>query len=129
MTMTPTRPVAVPPREAPARPARGSAQRAAVITLVLAVIFMPVVHPTGPGNSSPVDVLLIASVVTALIWLAATHRKLRAPYVIPVLLFVAAGAASGPVSPLPSTALTSVLVDILLFAWCTTVVNVLMADQ
>ena len=124
MTMTPTRPVAAPPQEAPAKPARGSAQRAAVITLVLAVIFQPVLHPTGPGNSSPVDLLLIASIVTAMVWLAATHRKLRAPYVIPVLLFVAAGAASGLVSPLPTTALTSIAIDILLFAWCTTVVNV-----
>jgi lipopolysaccharide/colanic/teichoic acid biosynthesis glycosyltransferase/O-antigen/teichoic acid export membrane protein len=44
--------------------------------------------------------------------------------VIPVLLFVAAGAASGLVSPLPTTALTSLAIDLLLFAWCTTVVNV-----
>jgi lipopolysaccharide/colanic/teichoic acid biosynthesis glycosyltransferase len=123
MTMTLTRPVAAPQEEL-AKPARGSAQRAAVITLVAAVIFQPVLHPTGPGNSSPVDLLLIASMVTALVWLAATHRKLRAPYVIPFLLFVAAGAASGLLSPLPSTALTSVAVDILLFAWCTIVVNV-----
>jgi hypothetical protein len=128
MTATLARPVAAPPQEqeavAPVKPARGSAQRAAVITLVLAIIFQPVLHPTGPGNSSPVDVVLIASMVTAMVWLAATHRKLRAPYVIPVLFFIAAGAASGLVSPLPSTALSSVTIDILLFAWCTTVVNV-----
>jgi lipopolysaccharide/colanic/teichoic acid biosynthesis glycosyltransferase len=128
MTATLARPVAAPPQEqeaaAPVKSARGSAQRAAVITLVLAIIFQPVLHPTGPGNSSPVDVVLIASMVTAMVWLAATHRKLRAPYVIPVLLFIAAGAASGLVSPLPSTALSSVTIDILLFAWCTTVVNV-----
>jgi lipopolysaccharide/colanic/teichoic acid biosynthesis glycosyltransferase len=124
MTMTPTHQVAAPAQDAAAKPPRGSAQRAAVFTLVLAVIFQPVLHPTGPGNSSPVDMLVIASIVTAMVWLAATHRKLRAPYVIPVLLFVAAGAASGLVSPLPTTALTSVTIDILLFAWCTTVVNV-----
>jgi lipopolysaccharide/colanic/teichoic acid biosynthesis glycosyltransferase/O-antigen/teichoic acid export membrane protein len=124
MTMAMTRPADAPPEKVPAKPTRGSAQRAAVITLVLAVIFQPVLHPTGPGNSSPVDVLLIASIVTAMVWLAATHRKLRAPFVIPVLLFIAAGAASGLVSPLPTTALTSIAIDILLFVWCTTVVNV-----
>ena len=128
MTITMTRP-AVPPLTAPAPPARGSAQRAAVITLILAVIFQPVLHPTGPGNSSPVDLLLIASIVTATVWLAGTHRKLRAPYVIPVALFIAAGAASGLVSPLPTTALTTIAIDILLFAWCTTVVNVLSAPR
>jgi lipopolysaccharide/colanic/teichoic acid biosynthesis glycosyltransferase len=131
VTTTLTRLVAAPTQEeeAPVKPARGSAQRAAVITLVLAIIFQPVLHPTGPGNSSPVDVVLIASIVTAAVWLAATHRKLRAPYVIPVLLFIAAGAASGLVSPLPSTALSSVAIDILLFAWCTTVVNVVRAPR
>ncbi|MGH3168215.1 MAG: O-antigen ligase family protein, partial [Trebonia sp.] len=124
-TVTMTRPAAASPPEAPARPPRGSAQRAAVITLVLAIIFQPMLHPTGPGNSSPVDLLLLASIVTAMVWLAATHRKLRAPFVIPALLFIAAGAASGLVSPLPTTALTSILIDILLLAWCITVVNVL----
>jgi lipopolysaccharide/colanic/teichoic acid biosynthesis glycosyltransferase len=127
MTMTTMRPV-TPPQEAPGPPVplvRGSAQRAAVITLVLAIIFQPIVHPTGPGNSSPVDLLVIAAIVTALIWLAGTHRKLRAPYFIPVALFVIAGAASGLLSPLPTTALITVVIDLLLFALCTTVVNVL----
>ncbi len=130
MTMTTTaRPRAASSQEASAKPARGSAQRAAVIMVVLAVIFQPVLHPTGPGNSSPVDLLVIASVVTSMVWLSATHRKLRAPYVFPVLLFIAAGAASGLVSPLPTTALTSLAIDILLFAWCMTVVNVTSAPR
>jgi len=127
MTMTMMRPV-TPPREEPdpSTPlTRGSAQRAAVFTLVLAIIFQPIVHPTGPGNSSPVDLFIVAAIVTALVWLAGTHRKLRAPYFIPVALFVIAGAASGLVSSLPTTALLTVVVDLLLFALCTTVVNVL----
>ena len=81
--------------------------------------------PDRPGNSSPVDLLIVAAIVTAMVWLAGTHRKLRAPYVIPAGLFIAAGAASGLVSPLPTTALVTLAIDILLFAWCTTVVNVL----
>ena len=131
MTLTTIRPVS-PPREEPDTPAplaRGSAQRTAVVTLVLAIIFQPMLHPTGPGNSSPVDLLVIAAIVTAMVWLAGTHRKLRAPYVIPAALFIAAGAASGLVSSLPSTALITVVIDILLFAWCTTVVNVLSAPR
>ena len=38
---------------------------------------------------------------------------------------MAAGAASGLVGPLPGLALTSLATDVLLFAWCTVVVNVL----
>ena len=109
--------------------ARGSAERAAVLTLVAAIVFQPILHPTGPGNSSPVDIFTIASIVTALVWLAGTHRKLRAPYFLPVALFVAAGAASGLVSSLPSTALVTVAIDVLLFAWCVAVVNVLSAPR
>ena len=122
--MTMTR-LANPPQKAPAPPARGSAQRAAVIALVVAIIFQPMLHPTGPGNSSPVDLLIVAAIVFAMVWLGGTHRKLRAPYVIPAGLFIAAGAASGLVSPLPTTALVTLAIDILLFAWCTTAVNVL----
>jgi lipopolysaccharide/colanic/teichoic acid biosynthesis glycosyltransferase/O-antigen/teichoic acid export membrane protein len=130
MTMTmPARLKSRPEEEAPAPPARGTAQRAAVIMLVLAVIFQPILHPTGPGNSSPVDLIIVAAIVTALVWLAGTHRKLRAPYFFPVALFVIAGAASGLVSPLPTTALLTLAIDILLFAWCTTVVNVLSAPR
>jgi lipopolysaccharide/colanic/teichoic acid biosynthesis glycosyltransferase/O-antigen/teichoic acid export membrane protein len=124
MTMATTR-LANPPQKAPDPPARGSAERAAVIALVVAVIFQPVLHPTGPGNSSPVDLFIVAAIVFAMVWLAGTHRKLRAPYVIPAGLFIAAGAASGLVSPLPTTALVTLAIDILLFAWCTTAVNVL----
>ncbi|MBV9447568.1 MAG: sugar transferase [Streptosporangiaceae bacterium] len=127
MTMTMLRPV-TPPQEAPDRPTplvRGTAQRAAVVMLVLAIIFQPILHPTGPGNSSPVDLFVVAAIVTAMVWLAGTHNKLRAPYFFPVALFVAAGAASGLVSELPGLAFNTVAIDILLFAWCTTVVNVL----
>jgi lipopolysaccharide/colanic/teichoic acid biosynthesis glycosyltransferase/O-antigen/teichoic acid export membrane protein len=124
MTMTMTH-EAAPPRQAEAKPARGSAQRAAVIMLVLAIIFQPILHPTGPGNSSPVDLLVVAAIVTAAVWLAGTHQKLRAPYFFPVALFVIAGAASGLVSSLPTTALLTLAIDILLFAWCTTMTNVL----
>ena len=122
MTMTHE---AAPPRQAEAAPARGSAQRAALIMLVLAITFQPMLHPTGPGNSSPVDVIVVAAIVTAAVWLAGTHRKLRAPYALPVALFVIAGAASGLVSSLPTTALLTLAIDLLLFAWCTTITNVL----
>ena len=124
MTMATTR-LANPPQKTPAPPARGSAERAAVIAMIVAVVSQPMLHPTGPGNSSPVDLLIVAAIVTAMVWLAGTHRKLRAPYVIPAGLFIAAGVASGLVSPLPTTALVTVAIDILLFAWCTTAVNVL----
>jgi O-antigen ligase/polysaccharide polymerase Wzy-like membrane protein len=110
-------------------PARGTVQRTAMIMLVAAIIFQPILHPAGPGNSSPVDLFTVASIVTGAIWITSSHHKARAPYLIPFLLMLGAGAASGLFGPLPGLALLTLLIDLLLFAWCTTVVNVLSAPR
>jgi hypothetical protein len=110
-------------------PRRGSVERTAMLTLTAAFIFQPILHPSGPGNSSPVDILTLASIATAAIWATSGHHKIRAPYLIPVALMVAAGAASGLVGSLPNLALVTLAVDVLLFAWCTTVVNVLSSPR
>lgn len=104
---------------------RGGAERTAVVALIAAFIFQPILHPSGPANTSPVDILLLASIVTGAVWARSGHHKLRAPYFIPVALMVAAGAASGLVSALPGLALSALAIDLLLFAWCTVIVNLL----
>ena len=108
---------------------RQSAERAAVVTLIAAFIFQPILHPSGPGNSAPVDIFLLASIITGAVWARSGHHKLRAPYFIPVALMVAAGAASGLVSSLPGLALSNLTTDLLLFAWCTVIVNVLSSPR
>jgi len=99
-------------------------ERRAMVALTAAFIFQPILHPTGPANSSPVDLLLIVSVVLFGIWAWREPRRIHAPYLLPVGLMVAAGAASGITSQFPSAAIQALLVDVLLFAWCTTVTNV-----
>jgi O-Antigen ligase len=113
----------------PRGPARGSTERTAMLALTAALIFQPILHPSGPGNSSPVDLFTLTAVLTGAIWAFSGHHKLRAPYFIPMALFVAAGAASGLFGPLPTTSLLTLLTDLLLFAWCTTAVNVLTAPR
>jgi O-antigen ligase len=108
---------------------RGNAEWTAVVTLTASFVFQPILHPSGPGNSSPVDILLLASIVTAAIWSRSGHHKLRAPYFIPVALMVGAGAASGIAGPLPGLALTTLAIDVLLFAWCTVIVNLLSSPR
>ena len=84
--MTMMRPV-TPPQEEPDTPdplARGSAQRAAIITLILAIVFQPILHPTGPGNSSPVDLLIVAAIAAALVWLAGEGTGAITGAVLPV---------------------------------------------
>ncbi|MGD0045152.1 MAG: hypothetical protein ABSE84_32920, partial [Isosphaeraceae bacterium] len=108
---------------------RGSAEWTAVAAICAALIFQPILHPSGPANSSPIDLLLVASVITGAIWARSGHHKLRAPYFIPVALMVAAGAASGLVGSLPGLALSTLGTDLLLFAWCTAIVNVLSSPR
>jgi hypothetical protein len=92
-------------------------------------VFQPILHPSGPLNSSPVDVLTVASIVAAAIWASAGHHKLRVPYFVPVALMVAAGAASGLHSSLPALSLVTLATDVLLLAWCGAVANVLSAPR
>jgi hypothetical protein len=108
---------------------RGTAEWTVVMMLAAALIFQPILHPSGPGNSSPVDIFLVASIVTGAVWARSGHHKLRAPYFIPVALMIAAGAASGLASSLPGLALTTLTTDLLLFAWCTVIVNVLSSPR
>lgn len=110
-------------------PRRGTTQRTAMLALTAAFIFQPILRPARPGNSSPVDIFTVASIVTAAIWATSSHQKLRAPYIIPVFLILAAGAASGLACLLPGTSVLALADDLLLFAWCTTVVNVLSSPR
>ena len=100
-------------------------ERRTIVALTAAFVFQPILHPAGPANSSPVDVLLIASIVLFAIWAWRQPRRIHAPYLLPVGIMVAAGAASGIASQFPAAAIQALLVDLLLFAWCTTVTNVL----
>jgi O-antigen ligase len=110
-------------------PRRGSPERTAMFALIAAIILQPMLHPAGPGNSSPVDIFTVAAIATGAIWAFSGHHKLRAPYFIPVALMLAAGAASGLAGPLPGASLLTLVTDLLLFAWCTTAVNVLTAPR
>ena len=47
---------------------RGSAERVALLTLTAAFVFQPILHPSGPANTSPVDLLVVLSIVAAAIW-------------------------------------------------------------
>ena len=130
----PAAPVQPPaPTEAPSGGAgklrRGSAERCAVVVVTAAIALQPMLHPTGPKNTSPVDILLVAAIFFAAVWAAGTHRKLRAPYFVPVALYLVAGAASGLFSTLPGLSLSTLMTDILLFAWCLAVVNVLSSPR
>jgi O-antigen ligase len=110
-------------------PAEGSSTTVAVPWLVLAplaaaVAMLPWLKPTGPGNSSPVDVIFAISIGTALFWAGYARQELRLPYAIAVALIMLGGAVGALAGPLPADGLLAIAQDFVLLIWCAVVVNV-----
>jgi hypothetical protein len=103
---------------------RGSVEALAVVLMAAAIIAQPALTPTGPGNSSPVDVFILSSAVAVAIWATTARLRLRAPYILGAGLMILAGALAGMNGPLPGTSLVAVVQDVILIAWCTAVVAV-----
>jgi hypothetical protein len=94
-----------------------------VLCAAASVGLQPLLHPTGPGNSSPVDVAVLLTILTTAVWAAAASSRLRAPYAAAVALMVLGGALAGLTGPLPATSLLAVFQDLVIFAWATAITN------
>jgi hypothetical protein len=128
--LTPVRPVVAAAARRIPRPAekatfggtrRGSVERFALVAMVLALALQPALHPTGPGNSSPVDLFTLVSLIAAAMWAAAERIRMRAPYVLAAALMILGGTLAGINGPLPGMSLLGVIQDIVLIAWCTAI--------
>jgi hypothetical protein len=100
---------------------KGSVERFALVATAATFVLQPLLHPTGPGNSSPVDALTLVSLLAAFIWARSAGIRVRAPYTIGVGLLVVGGCLAGAFGPLPGAALLAVVQDIVLIGWCTAV--------
>ncbi len=103
--------------------ARGTAERTAVVTAAVSVALQPLLRPSGPLNSSPVDVALLLAVLTTAVWAGTCSVRLRAPYAVAMGLMVLGGAIAGLAGPLPGTSLITLMQDLVLFSWATAIVN------
>lgn len=95
-----------------------------LVPVAAAVATLPFLQPTGPGNSSPVDVLIALSIVVTVFWAAYTRQELRLPYALAVGLIMLGGAVASLAGPLPAVGLLAVIQDLVLLAWCAVIVNV-----
>lgn len=105
---------------------RGTAHRRTAIatTAAAAVAMLPLLIPSGPGNSAPADVLIGVAVVTVLLWAAAGDHPIRVPYGIPVTLFMVAGLLGAMTGPVPIGGLLAVVQDGFLLLWCAAIATV-----
>jgi O-antigen ligase/polysaccharide polymerase Wzy-like membrane protein len=105
------------------RPA-GTMERLAATTVAVTFVMQFAVRPSGPGNSSLVDVFTLLSIITVGLWAASGAVRLRVPYGLGAGLMMLGGALAGLVSLFPAQALLAVVQDVVLLAWCTAVVAV-----
>jgi O-antigen ligase len=98
--------------------------RLVLIPVAAAVTMLPFLKPSGPGNSSPVDVLIALSIGVTLFWAGYTRQELRLPYAPAVAVIMLGGAIASLAGPLPDIGLLAVAQDLVLLAWCAVIVNV-----
>ena len=92
-------------------------------TVAAAVIMLPLINPTGPGNLGPVDPLVLASIATVLMWAATRSRVLRVPYALAMGLSLFGGALGALNGPVPELGAIALLQDLVLLAWCAAIVT------
>jgi O-antigen ligase len=104
--------------------ARSSARRLPLVLSAVAVVMMPVTEPRGPGNLGPADLFIVLAIAAWLFSAAADGQRMRFPYALGIGLLMTGGAIGGLAGPLPDAALLALVQDLLLLAWCWTLVNV-----
>ncbi len=103
---------------------RGTAHRFALLAMAAAFATQAFVRPTGPANSSPVDVFTLTSIMAAGVWASCTAARVRAPYLPAIAVMVLGGALAGAAGPLPGAAVLAVVQDLVLVTWCAAVTTV-----
>lgn len=89
-----------------------------------AIAALPVLTPQGPGNTAPVDVLVLGAILLTLLWAGAAKKLLRFPYIAGVGTLVAAGCIGALFGNYPHEGIVAVAIDMFLLAWATAVANV-----
>jgi len=99
-------------------------ERLAVVSSAIAVAFLPLAVPTGPGNTAPIDALVAVAFGACLLWAGTVGFRWRFPYVVPLAMILFGGALSGLVGSVPQAAIIALVQDVVLIVWCWTVANI-----
>ncbi|MGZ4775477.1 MAG: O-antigen ligase family protein [Oryzihumus sp.] len=118
------RPGALPgdtPGAGVARRPAGTMERVAVGAMAVTFAVQFALRPSGPGNSSPVDVLTLLSLLAVALWATSAAVRVRVPYGLGAGLMILGGALAGLVSLFPGQALLALVQDLVLISWATAV--------
>ncbi|MER7005361.1 O-antigen ligase family protein [Dactylosporangium sp. NPDC000555] len=115
------------PRPAPVagRPARW---RLLHVLVSAAVVSLPLLRPSGPGNSGLVDLALLAAMLAGTVRASALALPIRLPYALPVGLAMAAGAVAATVNGGQAGVVwrgtVALAQDLFVFAWAAAIATI-----
>jgi len=101
--------------------------RLTIVAISVAVAALPLLRPSGPGNTGMVDLALVGALLVAGMWASIRSHILRLPYALPVGLTVLAGALAtanlegAAATDGVSTSLLALVQDVFVFAWAAAV--------
>jgi hypothetical protein len=90
---------------------------------------VPLLIPSGTGNTSPADAFLAVAIFIGALWFSSRRHAMRFPYVVPIGLSIFAGALAGTVAYSGAYVnvgggLVSLIQDAFLLGWAVTIANV-----
>jgi hypothetical protein len=118
----PTRSVGPWSARATTRPSDG--ERLAVVTAAFAVALLPLLVPAGPFNIAPVDIPIAVALLATMLWASLSGRRLRFAYIVPMALFIGAGAIGALHGPVPGKSAVALVQDLELLVWCWALLNI-----
>ncbi len=126
--LAPIRPTRTPDVES-RRPAghlvlRPPGDRLALVTVGMALAWMPMLNPKGPFNTAPVDVFIVAAIAVVVLWAATVRAMIRVPYALTASALAATGLFAALASVAPMRGLVAVVQEAFLLAWCAAIVTV-----
>jgi O-antigen ligase len=109
--------------------------RLTVVAIWVAMAALPLLRPSGPGNTGAADLAVVGAMLTAAMWASARLHVVRLPYAFPVGLTVlagalaaagaaahaAGGARTGAISGAGWHSLLALAQDVFVFSWAAAV--------
>lgn len=102
--------------------------RLTLVAICVAVVALPLLRPSGPGNTGAVDLALVGAMLVAAMWASARSHVIRLPYAFPVGLTVFAGALAAVLADMGANGrgngLVALAQDVFVLGWAGAIATV-----
>ncbi|HKD98626.1 MAG TPA: O-antigen ligase family protein [Micromonosporaceae bacterium] len=109
-------------------PGQNARWRAVVVAISIACVSLPLLRPSGPGNTGLVDLALLCAILASVHWASTQAHSLRVPYAVPTALTMAAGAFAvlwvGAPTHAVGTSGLALVQDAFVFGWAAAIATV-----